>query len=241
MRLSHMSEEAAAINSQKQKKPVWSKNTGRKHCKKTRVVVIRCGVPSLSSRRRGGGKPVNGFVGQTATGPARGMHAFLSYNRAREENRLSLAASRRISALLLYSIAIATATAVAGQCLFGIHLAYDGRGSVTSVDSRVVRARDGRCRPRVQFSRVQRGRTAGGCRGHHHQSGGRSWAHEEYGIEPVYADTTADRAGIRANRPGQPQDDGNVGVDDQQHGSERGDFHDHPEHGVWAPAKGQVR
>lgn len=58
---------------------------------------------------------------------------------------------------------------------------------------------------------------------------------------PVHADTAADRAGIRADRVGQPQDDGHVGADDQQHGPERGHHHDRAEPGVRAPARGQVR
>lgn len=51
----------------------------------------------------GGGKPVNGFVGQSATGPTHGMYTPPLYNpvTGASENRLLLAASGWIGTLLM--------------------------------------------------------------------------------------------------------------------------------------------
>lgn len=144
-----------------------------------------------------------------------------------------------------YSIAVddavAITTAATGQCLFRSHHAYDERSAIgsgfASVGSR-VRSRIGRLRRRVRSGWTRCGRAAddGG-----HRAGRRSWTLQEDDVEPVHADTSVDRAGLRSDRSGQPQDDGHVGADDQQHGPERGHFHDRPEHGVWSAAQGQVR
>lgn len=108
-----------------------------------------------------------------------------------------------------------------------------GRGGHARIVDVGVRAVDRRCGSRVRRSddRVDDGRD--GRR--------RPGPFQKNDDVPIHADTAVDRAGIRADRVGQPQDDGHVGADDQQHGPERGHLHDRPEHGVRAPARGQVR
>lgn len=85
------------------------------------------------------------------------------------------------------------------------------------------------------------------CRGDGHHLG--DWCRparsgildENDNDESVHVDTTADIAGLRTHRIGQPQDDGHVRAHGQQHGPERGHFHDHPKHSVRIPSQGQVR
>lgn len=95
------------------------------------------------------------------------------------------------------------------------------------------------CRCRSRHARSGRGR--GGRVDHDGRRVRRPGSLQEDDVEPVHADTAADRPGLRAHRFGQPQDDGHVGADDQQHGPERGHLHDRAQHGVRSPAQGQVR